>query len=141
MAHVSTIQKAYEVLYNQGIKGVLVGTGALQLWGVAVDAPDIDFIVERRPDTSSLVQLLDSPDGSCSGPILLDGVKVDYIPHDFKAGGGSWEWVKPLFIDRAHRHLFGVPTADVASVIKLKQAANRPKDREFIKRFQEGDLR
>lgn len=116
-------------------RGKLIGTAALWMRGYEVSVSDVDFLV-GTPQQGTDVEPTDgklgefgSVNGSCR--IKIDGVKVEYVYADetrvrFMKAAGDW-------ID-------GVPVASVEDVLGLKVQADRFKDREFLKAWNEGRI-
>lgn len=110
------LQAAAAHLRERGIRGVLVGSAALQLYGYAVEAPDADFLCETPVDTTEQY----GPDRD------FLGVKVQFIPVRHR---GDEAYFRP---ERA-TEINGVPVAALADVIGLKRWRARPKDVEFLR--------
>lgn len=123
---IGTAQRAYDILRNQGIRGTLVGTAALQLRGYRVFAPDLDFLCERKPEGID-----DSYGAAIAEPFKLDNVKVDFIG---KPDIGQRQFFHP---ERAEV-IAGIPVAAVEDIIGLKRWADREKDRQFMLQWDAG---
>lgn len=122
MADVRTIQKAYALLRDEGIAGVLVGTAALQLLGYEVDAPDIDFLTDGRYPVAAL-----TPENEdyhdLKRDTRIDGTKVDYI------GTDAYSPTRSLYFHpEGAQVIAGVPVASLDDVVNLKHWRGRPKD-------------
>jgi hypothetical protein len=113
------MQRAWALLREEGIEGVLVGTAALQLHGYEVEAPDIDFLTDgRKPSVAQYVE-----DYTGGSTYHLDNVKVDYIAED------AYSPARMLYFhpERAVR-IAGILVAALEDVVGLKHWRGRPKD-------------
>lgn len=125
MADVRTIQKAFALLREEGIRGVLVGTAALQLHGYDVAAPDIDFLVEHKPRAAAEHE---DRGYDAEVPFTIDGTKVDYVVHDAPVPMDA-AWRRDTFFHPDEAGLIvGVPVAPLRDVVGLKFWRGRPKD-------------
>lgn len=124
MADVRTIQRAWKKLRDEGIDGVLVGTAALQLHGYEVDAPDIDFLVERKPRE---VEEYEGDDYTGEG-YRIDRVKVDYVVDGIHAAVPGPSNRGQFFHPERAVRIAGVPVAALDDVVGLKHWRGRPKD-------------
>lgn len=134
---VEVIQEAQKRLDRECIKGVLVGTLALEMRGFLRPGrgADIDFLVERLPFPTAAeeIEIYKRSRGSAQRCLttLVKGYKVDYIDiHQGKAfdlGGSVAQFLTPNpdLID-------GIPVASVEDIIGLKRYGDRAKDRQFL---------
>jgi hypothetical protein len=127
---VEAIQKAYQVLKDQKIVGVLIGTSALWMLSFDVTPGDIDFLVLKAPKGDDLQLKLAKGSTEESATGVIDGVKVDYIPASglrqryFTNGAGLW--VEDVYIAPLH------------NILGLKRLADRQQDRDFLFRWSYG---
>jgi hypothetical protein len=105
------LTEAARMMREAGVRGVLVGTGALLLHGYAVEAPDLDFLVD-----GPVVPPACWPDGAYTSypDTIVDGVTVQFVP---TRDGGYRDYFHP---ERAVE-IAGVPVAAVEDVIGLKR--------------------
>lgn len=113
-----TIQVARKVMQNLHAEdnvGVVVGTAGLQLHGWPTNPPDLDVLV-AKPRT-----------GHSYEELFVDGFRVNLIDDV-----GSPKHTQFFHPERA-KLVSGVQVASMADIIGLKRAADREKDREFLK--------
>lgn len=126
---VSTAQQAAEFLRERGVVGVLVGTAALKMYGYAVEAPDLDFLVDGPIPLLALgvVENVADADGTYAYPdVLFDGMKAQFIATRDRGHGEFFHPERAVEIN-------GVLVAAVKDVIGLKRWRGRDKDREFLR--------
>lgn len=140
------IPRLLKLLNEKKVKFVIVGATAFPVHGFARDTLDIDIFIEPTREnaerTHSALKTFGydvtdlSVDELLEKKALFRGYVVETDIHPFLTGISSFDEV---WSRRIQGTLGGVPVsfADLGSLIKMKEAAGRPKDLEDLKYLRE----
>ena len=141
MDAISIIARVAKAIERQGLDAVLIGNAGAAMHGAPVTTIDLDFLIRRTPVNrkklaavaADLGATLYTPFYPVSRVLRMmnddESLQVDFM--DEVSGIRSFEGVRR----RAHRVLVGDATiclAGLADIIKMKKAANRPRDRAVL---------
>jgi predicted nucleotidyltransferase len=135
------IARAAKAIERQGLDAVLIGNAGAAMHGAPVTTIDLDFLIRRTPGNrkklaaiaADLGATLYTPFYPVSRVLRMmnddETLQVDFM--DEVSGIRSFEGVRK----RSHRVRVGDATiclASLADIIKMKKAANRPRDRAVL---------
>ena len=126
---------------RRGLEAVLIGNAGAAMHGAPVTTIDIDFLYRRTPkNLEKLKQIAKDLGATLYAPFYPastilrmmnddETLQVDFM--DQVSGVRSFEGLRK----RSHRVKIGEANlfvADLADIIKMKQSANRPKDKAVL---------
>jgi len=135
------VARVARAIERHGLEAVLIGNAAAAMHGAPVTTVDLDFLFRRTPTNvkklsaiaAELGATLYSPFHPASKMMRMmnddDGLQVDFLGE--ADGVPSFEGLR----NRSHRMQVGnarVAVADLADIIKMKRATNRPRDRAVL---------
>ena len=135
------IARVAKAIERQGLDAVLIGNAGAAMHGAPVTTIDLDFLIRRTPSNrkklaavaADLGATLYTPFYPVSKVLRMmnddETLQVDFM--DEVSGIRSFEGVRR----RSHRVQVGDATiclAGLADIIKMKKAANRPRDRAVL---------
>jgi predicted nucleotidyltransferase len=124
------LQTASNILTQQGIRHVLIGSAGLKLRGMlpkGYQPQDADFLVTKAPYVKEPLPKEDCSQ-SDSVAVKIGGVKVDFIVTNWRSNNSRMRkhfTKNPIIVN-------GVPVADIEDMLALKATAARTKDFAFL---------
>jgi predicted nucleotidyltransferase len=135
------VARVARVIERHGLEAIMIGNAAAAIHGAPVTTVDIDFLFRRTPANvkklkgiaADLEATLYSPFYPVNATLRMmnddETLQVDFMNE--VSGLKSFKGLRK----RAHEVRIGdstVRVADLADIIRMKRAANRPKDRAVL---------